>query len=54
VQKVIDTLKNKLPVNEIKELAGIEEHMSFSMPRELRDVKIQHYFTSAEKKISTK
>ncbi|MBS0287744.1 MAG: 4-hydroxy-3-methylbut-2-enyl diphosphate reductase [Proteobacteria bacterium] len=44
VKQVIKTLEDNLPVCEIKEVTGIEENMSFSMPKELREVKIVNYF----------
>lgn len=44
VKQVIGTLQENLPVREIKELLGIEENVSFSMPRELREIKIKNYF----------
>jgi 4-hydroxy-3-methylbut-2-enyl diphosphate reductase len=44
VKKIIQTLQEKLPITAIEELKGIEENMTFSMPRELRDVKIVDQF----------
>lgn len=44
VKQVIQTLKDNLPVQQIQEVTGIEENMSFSMPKELREVKIVNYF----------
>lgn len=44
VKQVIKALEDNLPVSEIKEITGIEENISFSMPRELREVKITNYF----------
>lgn len=44
VKKLIETLKANLPIVKIQELTGIEENMAFSMPRELRDVKIVDHF----------
>ncbi len=48
VKQVIKTLQDNLPVREIKEVTGIEENMSFSMPKELREVKIVNYFKESE------
>ncbi|MBS0289906.1 MAG: 4-hydroxy-3-methylbut-2-enyl diphosphate reductase [Proteobacteria bacterium] len=48
VKQMIQTLKDKLFVDEIQEITGIEENMSFSMPRELRNVKIINFFKEEE------
>jgi 4-hydroxy-3-methylbut-2-enyl diphosphate reductase len=45
VKQVIDTIKNNLAVKAIEELTGIEENISFSMPKELREVKIVNHFS---------
>lgn len=44
VKQVINALQAHLPIATIEELSGIEENMAFSMPRELREVKIINYF----------
>lgn len=44
VKKLIDVLAQRLNIREIIPLKGIEEDISFSMPRELRDIKIQKHF----------
>lgn len=44
VKKIIEVLKQHLAIKTIQELTGIEENMAFSMPRELREVKIVDYF----------
>lgn len=44
VQQVMQTLKTKFPQHTVQELSGIEENMAFSMPKELREVKIVNYF----------
>jgi 4-hydroxy-3-methylbut-2-enyl diphosphate reductase len=46
VKQVIKTIENNLPISMIKEVTGIEENISFSMPRELREVKITNHFKS--------
>lgn len=47
VKAMIEALKSHLQVNTIQEIRGIPEHMTFSMPRELRDVPIKSAFKSA-------
>ncbi len=44
VKQVIQSLRDNLPISQIEEVKGIEENMSFSMPKELREVKIVNYF----------
>ena len=44
VREIIDALKGHLTVEKIEEIRGIEEDMSFSMPKELRDIQITNYF----------
>lgn len=48
VKQVIDTLSQKLAVKAIQELMGIEENISFSMPKELREVNIINHFSQKE------
>jgi 4-hydroxy-3-methylbut-2-enyl diphosphate reductase len=45
VKQVIDTLMAHLPIETIEEVRGIDENMAFSMPKELRDIKIVDRFT---------
>ncbi|MFI4937382.1 MAG: 4-hydroxy-3-methylbut-2-enyl diphosphate reductase [Candidatus Berkiellales bacterium] len=44
IQQVIQAVKAHFAVETIAELTGIEENMAFSMPRELREVKIVNHF----------
>lgn len=44
IKQVISMLEKNLVVKEIKEIMGIEENISFSMPRELREVVITNHF----------
>ncbi len=44
VQEVISALKQKYNIEHVKVLEGIEENISFSMPRELREIKIENHF----------
>jgi len=44
VKQVITTLQQYLNVEKITDLTGIDENISFSMPRELRDVPIKNQF----------
>lgn len=44
VQKVIQAVKENMAIKETKEITGIEENISFSMPRELRDVTVKNFF----------
>jgi len=53
VKAVIEALTQQLKVSSIEELTGINENMSFSMPRELREVKIKHYFGKKEPLLPT-
>lgn len=44
VKQVIDSLMARLPIESIEEIVGIEENMAFSMPKELREIAIEHRF----------
>jgi len=48
VKAVIQTLEENLEVIATEELKGIEENVSFAMPRELREVKIVNHFKLEE------
>lgn len=48
VKAVIQTLEDNLEVAAIEEVKGIEENVSFAMPRELREVKIVNHFKMEE------
>lgn len=48
VKAVIRTLEDNLEVIAIEEVKGIEENVSFAMPRELREVKITNHFKLEE------
>lgn len=48
VKAVIRSLEDNLEVVGIEEVKGIEENVSFAMPRELREVKITNYFKLEE------
>ncbi len=48
VKQVIKAVQDHFGVTTIKEVTGIEENMSFSMPRELREVKIINYFKEVD------
>ncbi len=48
VKAVIRTLEDNLEVIGIEEVKGIEENVSFAMPRELREVKITNHFKLEE------
>lgn len=48
VKQVIDSLMKRLPIESVDELKGIEENMAFSMPKELREVAIEHRFKLKE------
>lgn len=48
VKAVIQTLEDNLEVIATEELKGIEENVSFAMPRELREVKIVNHFKLEE------
>lgn len=48
VKAVIRTLEENLEVIAIEEVKGIEENVSFAMPRELREVKITNHFKLEE------
>jgi len=48
VKEVIRTLEDNLEVIAIEEVKGIEENVSFAMPRELREVKITNHFKLEE------
>lgn len=48
VKAVIQALEDNLEVLAIEELKGIEENVSFAMPRELREVKIVNHFKLEE------
>ncbi len=48
VKQVIKAVQDHLCVSTIKEVTGIEENMSFSMPRELREVKIVNHFKETD------
>lgn len=48
VKAVIATLEQHLEVAAIEEIKGIEENVSFAMPRELREVKITNHFKLTE------
>lgn len=45
VKQVIQALKDNLVVEKIEEMQGIEENVTFSMPRELRDIAISTHLT---------
>lgn len=44
IKQVITALQDKLGIQKVQEISGIEENISFSMPRELRDVNVKNYF----------
>lgn len=44
VKQVIDALQEKFNISRAEALPGIEENISFSMPKELREVKIENHF----------
>ena len=46
VKEIIAALQIQLPIHKIEELKGIEENISFSMPKELREVEIKNHFKS--------
>ncbi len=48
VKAVIQTLEDNLEVAAIEEVKGIEENVSFAMPRELREVQIVNHFKMEE------
>ena len=48
VKQVIEAITEKLSIESIEEVIGIEENMAFSMPKELRDIKIKHQFKLKE------
>ena len=47
VKEIIAALQIQLPIQKIEELKGIEENISFSMPKELREVEIKNHFKSS-------
>lgn len=48
VSEILDALKQYCTITQITELKGIEENITFSMPKELRDVELQKLFKPAE------
>jgi 4-hydroxy-3-methylbut-2-enyl diphosphate reductase len=48
VKAVIKALEDHLEVAKIEEIKGIEENISFAMPKELREVKITNHFKISE------
>lgn len=48
VKQVIDSLMARLPIESVDEIKGIEENMAFSMPKELREIAIEHRFNLKE------
>lgn len=48
VSEIIDALKQLFTISKVCEVQGIEENMTFSMPKELRDVTIDNPFKPSE------